>query len=172
MKRNLNTQERIMFGINGRKLGIGVAVAGLIGVMAVGCGHRGGRGHSWFHHRGHHNIDNPEEAREHLEDVAEWVLGRVDATDQQTGQVQRIIDDSVEPPMELAKQHRGYREELIEVFSAPEIDRKRLEEIRRGEMQVADAASSRLLQTLADAADVLNPKQRRALAERASKFHR
>ena len=171
MKRNLNTQERIMLGINGRKLGIGVAVAGLIGVMAAGCGHRGGRGHSWFHH-GHHNVDNPEEAREHLEEVAEWVLGRVDATDQQTVAVQRILDDSVEPLMELAKQHRSHRQELIEIFSAPEIDRERLEEICRGEIQVADAASSRVLKTIADAADVLSPKQRRALAERASRFHR
>jgi hypothetical protein len=38
-------------------------------------------------------------------------------------------------------------------------------------MQVADAASSRLLQTLADAAEVLSPKQRRGLADRAGRFH-
>ena len=100
------------------------------------------------------------------------MLGRVDATDQQTVAVQRILDDSVEPLMELAKQHRSHRQELIEIFSAPEIDRERLEEICRGEIQVADAASSRVLKTIADAADVLSPKQRRALAERASRFHR
>ena len=160
-----------MLGINGPKLGIGVAVAGLIGAMFVGCGHRGGRGHTWFHNHGD-RLENAEKAREHVEEAAEWMLGKVDATEQQTTDVQRILDGSVEPMMELARQHRGHREALIEILSAPEIDRERLEEIRLKEVQVADAASRRLLETFAAAADVLSPKQRRGLAERARRHHR
>jgi Spy/CpxP family protein refolding chaperone len=159
-----------MLGINGRKLGIGVAVAGLVGAMFAGCGHRAGRGHFWSHHR-QHSLENPDEVREHVEDAAEWMLGKVDATEQQTAEVQTILDGSVEPLMELARQHRAHRKALIDIFSAPEIDRQQLEELRLQEMQVADAASSRLLQTLADAAEVLSPKQRRGLADRAGRFH-
>ena len=170
MKRDLTTKERIMLGINRRKLGIGVAVVGLVGAMFAGCGHRGGRGHSWFHSHGD-RLESAEKAREHVGEAAEWMLGKVDATEQQTAEVQRILDGSVEPMMELARQHRGHREALIEILSAPEIDRKRLEEIRLEEMQVADAASRRLLETFADAADVLSPKQRRGLAKRASRHH-
>ena len=110
--------------------------------------------------------------RAHVGEAAEWMLGKVDATAQQTTEVQRILDGSVEPMMELARQHRGHRDALIEILSAPEIDRERLEEIRLKEVQVADAASRRLLETFADAADVLSPKQRRGLAERASRHHR
>lgn len=159
-----------MLGINGRKLGIGVAVAGLVGAMFAGCGHRGGRGHSWFHHHGD-RPENTEKVREHVEETAEWMLGKVDATEQQTAEVQRILDGSVGPMMDLARQHRGHRDALIEMLSAPEINRQRLEEIRLEEMQVADAASRRLLETFADAAEVLSPKQRRGLARRAGRHN-
>ena len=159
-----------MSAFNLRKLGIGIAVFGLVGALFAGCGHWGGRHGHWGHHR--HGLDNPEEAREHVEDAAEWILNRVDASDQQNQQVKSIVGESVDGFVELAQQHRQHREDFITEFSRPSIDRQALEQIRRAEMEVAEAASSQMVRTLADVAEVLNPEQRRELLERFQRFHR
>ena len=59
--------------------GAGVAIAGLVGILIAACGHVRHR-HGFF---GHHRVDNVEEAREQVEDVAGWVLGRMDATERE-----------------------------------------------------------------------------------------
>jgi len=47
-----------------------------------------------------------------------------------------------------------------------------LKEIRTAELQLADSASDRLLNAIADAADALTPEQRGKLAEMADRFRR
>ena len=104
-----------MSAFNLKKLGIGIAVFGLVGALFAGCGHWGGRHGHWGHHR--HGLDNPEEAREHVEDAAEWILNRVDASDQQNQQVKSIVGESVDGFVELVQQHRQHREDFIRVIS-------------------------------------------------------
>jgi Spy/CpxP family protein refolding chaperone len=65
----------------------------------------------------------------------------------------------------LADQHFAAREQLHQILSAETIDRQRLETVRVGELHLADEASKRILQGIADAAEVLTPQQRAALAE-------
>ena len=54
----------------------------------------------------------------------------------------------------------------------PTVDRAALKEIRTAELQLADSASDRLLNAIADAADALTPEQRGKLAEMADRFRR
>jgi len=68
----------------------------------------------------------------------------------------------------LREQRRGARQRGMQLLAAPAIDRAALEQLRADQMRAADAASRRLLQAMADAAEVLTPEQRAKAAERLS----
>ena len=106
-----------------RKLGIGVAAVGFTGVLIAGCGNRHW-GH-WGHH-GHHFSD-PEKAKEHAEEAAEWVMDRVDASDEQQAKVKTIVGAAVGDFTDLANQHRAQRDAFMAAFAQETIDRGELE---------------------------------------------
>jgi len=149
------------------KMAMGIAAVGLVGTIAAGCGNRHG-GH-WGHH-GHHFSD-PEEAKEHAEKAAEWMLGKVDASAEQEEQVKAIVTAAVGDFTGLANQHRAQRAAFIAAFAQAIVDREELEKIRRSEMELAEAASTRLVQTMADVADVLTADQRQEILERFQHWH-
>ena len=159
-----------MSGFNFGKVGIGIAVVGLAGALiTAGCGSKHGR--HWGH-RGHHDLSDPQAAREHAEEAAEWMLGKVDATDDQEEKVKAIVSATVDDFADLAGRHQSQRDAFKMAFSQPIIDRGELERLRQNEMQLADTASSRLVEMLVDVAEVLTVGQRGELMEYAQRFHR
>jgi periplasmic protein CpxP/Spy len=50
-------------------------------------------------------------------------------------------------------------------LTAPTIDRSAIERLRAEQIGLAETASKRIAQALADAADVLSPEQRRKVAD-------
>jgi len=56
------------------------------------------------------------------------------------------------------------------LLAAPTIDRAAIEKLRAEQITLADASSKRMTQALADAGEVLNPEQRKKLAERMQKM--
>ena len=54
---------------------------------------------------------------------------------------------------------------------APSIDRARIESLRAEQVKSLDEASKRLVTAIEDAAEVLSPEQRAALAEQMRKHH-
>jgi Spy/CpxP family protein refolding chaperone len=66
---------------------------------------------------------------------------------------------------------REARQQAVALLAEPTVDRAALEVLRAGQLQLAEGASRRLTQALADVADVLTPEQRRQLAERAARWH-
>jgi Spy/CpxP family protein refolding chaperone len=61
---------------------------------------------------------------------------------------------------------RTARAKAIALMSAPTIDRAAIETLRVEQIGLADTASKRIAQALADTAEVLSPEQRVKLAER------
>lgn len=132
----------------------------------LACNH----GHG-FGHRGH-GFEDPEEAREHLERHAGWALGRIDASDAQKDRIVEILGGSLDELYGLRERHRRHHDELVGLFTAPEIDRDAIEALRTQELALLDEASAALATSLADVAEVLTPEQRAELREWAEHHHR
>ena len=124
----------------------------------------------WAAHWGPHAM-SPEAAREHLQVAAKWALRDIDASDQQQEKVNAIVAAAVDDLLRLRQQHQANQAALHAQLTGASIDRAALEEIRKSEMTLADEASKRLVQALADASEVLTPEQRQALAERIHGHH-
>ena len=121
---------------------------------------------------GHHGPMNPEEMRARLEFGTDWILNKVEATPAQREQVKAAMLGAVKDLEPLGESHRANREAFSAALAADTIDRAKLESLRVAELQLAERASQRMVQALADAADALEPAQRRKLAEMAGKFDR
>jgi protein CpxP len=102
---------------------------------------------------------------DHVALGVKYALSDVDATAEQKAQVTKILQSAATDVHGLADQHLAARKQIHEILTAPTIDRERLETVRAGELRLADEASKRILQGVADAAEVLTPEQRTALAE-------
>jgi len=69
-----------------------------------------------------------------------------------------------------AKMHDA-RRQAVELLSGESIDRAALETLRADQLKLAEQASKRFVQALADVADALTPEQRKQLAERLGRWH-
>ncbi|HYU41879.1 MAG TPA: Spy/CpxP family protein refolding chaperone [Vicinamibacteria bacterium] len=126
--------------------------------------------HSWGGRWGGHAM-SPEAAKEHLQIASKWMLRDIDASAEQQDRVNAIVAGAVDDLFRLRERHQQNRDAFHRQLGGATIDRAALEEIRKSEMGVADEASKRLVQALADVSDVLTPEQRQALAERIHRHH-
>lgn len=123
----------------------GVAVLALAGVSACGGGMKHG-GH--FAERG---IDR--------------ALGAVDATAEQEERIREIIDGARAELRPMMREFRDARAEMVELITAPTIDRTAAEALRAERIAAIDEASQKLTAAALDAAEVLTPEQRATLVE-------
>jgi Spy/CpxP family protein refolding chaperone len=65
----------------------------------------------------------------------------------------------------LREKQDGFRQRGRELLTATTIDRAAIEALRAEQIALADQASRRISQALADAATVLTPEQRRKIAD-------
>jgi periplasmic protein CpxP/Spy len=138
--------------------------------IAAAIQHRTGAHHVWGGRWGGHAM-SPEAAKEHLQIATKWALRDIDATAEQQDRVNAIVAGTVDDLFRLKQSHQQNRAAFHAELSGPTVDRATLEEIRKSEMGLADEASKRLVQALADVSDVLTPAQRQALAERMHRRH-
>ena len=146
---------------------VAVLAAG-IGLKAFASGHGFG---GW--HRGGlmgAHLD-PAKLDEHLDRMLKHLYVEVDATAAQKQQLGPIVKAATRDLLPMRERMRDARRQAVALLAEPSIDRAALESLRAGQLQLAEQASKRFTQALADVADVLTPVQRKQLAERMGRWH-
>jgi Spy/CpxP family protein refolding chaperone len=153
-------------GASRRRFLIGISAFTAIGAAVAGAAVVSANTRSW------HHADSPEEMAEHIEDRVDHILKKVDATPEQKEQIAAIVSAAATDVHAMRDQHKQAHQQLKEMLSASTIDRSQLETMRMQHLALADEASKRLATAFADAADVLTPEQRLALADKLEKHRR
>jgi protein CpxP len=148
-------------------LAVAVGAPPLRAAIQEGAGfHRPWRG-GWGHHR-----MTPEAAKEHAQVAAKWALRGIDANEVQQEKVNKVLGGAIDDLFRLKEQHQANREAFAAQLGGASIDRAALEEIRKSEMALADEASRRFVQAMADVAEVLTPEQRQQLLDHVHRHGR
>src|SRR5499426_1006008 len=152
-----------------RRVAIATAIAGLaagIGIKALAHGYGG-----W--HRGGFmgaTID-PAMMDEHLDRMLKHLYVEIDATEAQKQQLAPIVKAAAHDLLPMRTQFQDARRQAIDLLSGERVDRAALEALRADQVRLAEQASLRFTQALADMADALTPAQRKQLAERIGRWH-
>lgn len=105
---------------------------------------------------------------------AEWgvnrMLDRLDATPEQKEKVTAIVTKALADLEPIRNGRTAFRDDAAKLLKAEKVDRTELEKLRSKQLAQADTASKRITQAVADAADVLSPKQRAELVGRMEGF--
>lgn len=148
---------------------IGAVIVGLVGggLATSAMGHGGGgfgpRHWGGGHHRMHGPV-TPERAKEHATFMVDRFSRHIDATAEQKQKLTVIAQGLATDMQPLHQRMHEARKRAIELLRQPTVDRAAVETFRAEQIAAADAASKRLSQALADAADVLTPEQRAKIA--------
>lgn len=124
------------------------------------------------HGRHHERAMTEEEAREHAQDVTEFVLARVDASAEQEARMDQVLERLVPDLLALRPERQALVAELQAALGAEQVDPARIEAIRLKGLELASRASERASRALAEAAQVLSASQRAELVEHWRRRHR
>jgi Spy/CpxP family protein refolding chaperone len=141
-------------------LAIIVAAATLVGGLAAVANGAGACG--WHHGTmsGHSAAD----VSAHVDQMLKHLYVEIDATDAQKAQITPLVKQAVSDLLPLHTQLQAAHTQAVQGLTMSPVDRTALEAARVTHLQLADQASKRLVQLMADVSDLLTPAQRDALA--------
>lgn len=113
-----------------------------------------------LHHPGHAGpmAMDPAAMDAHIDKMVAQLAG--DATPDQQARVAAIAKKAMADLRPAHEQRRQMHVRAHALLMAPVVDRATLEQLRAGHVQQVDAGSRRIVEAVADAADVLTPEQR------------
>ena len=114
---------------------------------------------------------DPEAVKQHVSLAADWLLYKVDATDEQKSKVVAILESTIDDLQGFHPDRAELHAQVKNLLTAETIDRDAIERLRSEQLERFDLASKRISAALADVAQVLTPAQRLELAELAESFH-
>lgn len=142
----------------------GAALAG--GIAAVAASGMGG-----FHNGMMSGPHSAADVSAHVDHMLKHLFVEIDATDAQKAQITPLVQQAVNDLLPMRAQLQAAHTQAIEALTQNTVDRTALEAARVAHLQLADQASKRLTQLLADVDEVLTPAQRTALAAHLKQMH-
>lgn len=139
-----------------------VAIPLVIVGGALAYAHQGGHGH--------HGPPGAQHTDMHLDHMAA-MLDKVGATAAQKSQIDAILRAAFNDLKAARDGHHAAFAQFHELLFASSIDRARLESLRADQIKALDAASKSAVTAFEDAAEVLSPEQRAALAQEVRRHH-
>jgi periplasmic protein CpxP/Spy len=100
----------------------------------------------------------------HADRMIRHIAIEIDATTEQLDKLRGIMRGAVKDLLPVREKVLAARTTARELLTQQTIDRAAIEKLRADQIAIHDAASKRLVQAVADAAEVLTPDQRRKLA--------
>jgi len=153
-----------------KRAAIGTVIAGLAAGIGLNAFARGGDYARWHRGGGFMSMD-PAQMEQRLDRMLKHLYIEIDATQEQQARLEPIVKQAVGDLMPLRQSMREARKRAVELLAGESVDRTAIEALRAEQMQLADRASKRITQALADAAEVLTPEQKKAIAERVQRRH-
>ena len=95
-----------------------------------------------------------------------------DASTEQKQKIKAIAQKAADDIFALRAKHLEARKQIIDTLAAPTVDRAKLETLRADQMKLAETATKRITDAVADIADVLTPAQRAELGQRVERWQR
>jgi periplasmic protein CpxP/Spy len=89
----------------------------------------------------------------------------LDATADQQANIAGIAKSAVTDLRAMREKAQAARAQAVSLLTAQTIDRTAIERLRTEQIALAETASKRIAQALADSAEVLNPEQRKKVAD-------
>ena len=147
-----------------------VAVALLAGLTGNLLSKAFGQGDGWHHIAWHDGGMfggplSPAQIDDRIDRMTKHMAIEIDATADQQAKVAAIVKAAVADLRPLREKAQAARTQAVALLTAPTIDRSAIERLRAEQIGLAETASKRIAQALADTADVLNPEQRRKVAD-------
>ena len=146
-----------------RRLAVAAIAASLLALVGgtLAYAHSGGE---------HHGLMSGRGAEDHLEHM-QAMLTKIGASDAQKSQIEGLLKPAFEEMKAAHEAHSAAFEQFHEAITAPSIDRAKIESLRAEQLKSLDEASKRMVTAITDAAEVLSPDQRAALAAEVRKHH-
>jgi periplasmic protein CpxP/Spy len=107
----------------------------------------------------------------HADRAVRHLAIEIDATAEQQDKLRAIVHDAVRDLLPYREKIMAARATARDLLTRDTIDRAAVEKFRTDMLATHDAVSKRLVQAVADAADVLKPEQRRKIADMIAAHH-
>jgi periplasmic protein CpxP/Spy len=101
----------------------------------------------------------------HADRAVRHLAIEIDATSEQQDKLRAIVHDAVKDLLPVREKIMAARATARDLLTRETVDRAALEKFRTDMLATHDAVSKRLVQAVADAAEVLTPEQRRKIAD-------
>ena len=125
----------------------------------------------WHHGAMMDGTQSPAEVTAHVDHMLKHFYVEIDATDAQNAQIDPLVKQAVNDLLPLQTQLQSAHQQVMDALSQTTVDRGSLEAARVEHLQLADQASKRIVQLMADVGVVLTPTQRKALADHWQHMH-
>lgn len=145
-------------------VGLGGAITGGLATTAFG------QGAMWHMRPFMGDPLDPAQIDHRVERMIKHLAVEADANADQQAKLIAIAKAAVNDLLPMREKLQANRAKALDLFTAGTVDRAAIERLRSDQLALAEAASKRIAQALGDAAETLNPEQRRALVDRVSHF--